>query len=1378
MARQGWFASILDFNLSHWEQGKVGWDKLRRGDVWGAINTALRVGGGQFSVQSHWREIQDVFLNFPLPPADSPTYTWDTPQNLLAQDKPVPVAYGCGFEAGGLLIYQGGDGETRDAFVALSEGTIAGIYDVKLNGVALSALTGVALSTHLGTADQAADPRFATWRHAEAPGTSAWNYKTSDTTPAVGTVTVADADAYVLVKVGVLHSRAGAPEAREVQFSLEWRLSGAGSWTAGGTYRADLGRYQNGLEECRVPLYTTGSTAQKTVTFRHGFTEGAPRVVNIRARAEDGKYSVTQAATCTLFAMGTYEVRLTYVSHSPTDDVLDGQLILAAIEVVEQADATGYPNTAYLAATVQASDLAQGSLALSARLAGRDTVEVWDPGTAAWANRFTNNPVWVARDLWKASRYGAEQPTFDDARAKLAAAYCDETIATLATCTRGAEVGNHFVAVGLTYAGGLSVSRTRLDGYLLEQDSTGERRLILWHDTANAVLYYDRAFTSPPPLGAALTIKEQRFRFDYVFDAQEDVEEAIRRAAAHCRGLVWRVGGTLSFDVARAVAASEFQAGVSTITPDLMLEGTFWTETAPADDAPTGVSVRFLDPDDAARKSEWLAGDATGTVQTLDLYGCVNPGQAHRLAAYALAGASARTTCGFAASLATIALEPGDRVKIAHPVAGWGYDMTDVDAPVRAPLTDLDFLIVSVNDTADDAREYALRLYDAALYTDTDAAGATVRPPSAFVNPFAVPAACSAVYAVPLGDLTDDGVFNPVWEVGWTHPQPDGLASMELWVSRDAAAPYEWQLWGTYPPEGPVRITLPGWAGAIAVAAVPVTVAGVRGALSAAPTTSGTTAVDTTPPAAPTGFATALTSTKAIVSWTPNAEADLSHYRASLDDFATHEIVADATSCEIEAPGSRSFPFYLKAVDRSGNQSTKATYTVSIPAPSAPDMTKVDAHVQANTVGLVAGPDFALSAGHRGFYWKVSKDAGGSWETLNSYPVDSVTYVCPLAAFSGDTLDLLVQAAEVDLVGAGAWSTSKTVTLSKPSAAVLDDAVAIVQRGLSDGVEMPADAETLTALKSNDWAEPETRNAFTAATLTTSTKTLTKTAAFAGYTWASGDRVYLSAGTGVTVGSYEVASKTSDDAIVLTADPGGTDPADVAGWLDLPGLGFALGKNAARFHGGETGFNLGVGGPVVAANGVYLTSMGCYVTATGKKKRWPALNNTNFAMDGQTHWYVWDTAPSAGAWAEVSNLGIYDPGGGGDLVIMRAGSTSDDTVGAKIGGYFQSHTKNALVGASIHGRGVLGQSTDGDGIEGSSANGIGVHGAGGTLGGHFAAGSLGNVCLPSASSTAPPTHSAEWGVVWTTDDTSPNDPVYINTSSPSPGTTWRAFTMS
>lgn len=73
-------------------------------------------------------------------------------------------------------------------------------------------------------------------------------------------------------------------------------------------------------------------------------------------------------------------------------------------------------------------------------------------------------------------------------------------------------------------------------------------------------------------------------------------------------------------------------------------------------------------------------------------------------------------------------------------------------------------------------------------------------------------------------------------------------------------------------------------------------------------------------------------------------------------------------------------------------------------------------------------------------------------------------------------------------------------------------------------------------------------------TWTESSKTLTKTGAFANYTWAAGDVIEITDGTGATSGDYPIASKTSSDAIVLADSIGsGADgQADIDGTLSFP----------------------------------------------------------------------------------------------------------------------------------------------------------------------------------------------------------------------------------
>lgn len=74
---------------------------------------------------------------------------------------------------------------------------------------------------------------------------------------------------------------------------------------------------------------------------------------------------------------------------------------------------------------------------------------------------------------------------------------------------------------------------------------------------------------------------------------------------------------------------------------------------------------------------------------------------------------------------------------------------------------------------------------------------------------------------------------------------------------------------------------------------------------------------------------------------------------------------------------------------------------------------------------------------------------------------------------------------------------------------------------------------------------------FTGASWVDGTLTLTAIGAFTNYTWRSGDQVVITAGTNTTLGTYNVASRVSADAITLTSSIGATASA-VAGTLSFP----------------------------------------------------------------------------------------------------------------------------------------------------------------------------------------------------------------------------------
>ena len=90
----------------------------------------------------------------------SPRYGFDILQNTLSNSLPVPIIYGS-VKMAGNVIYQTDPGATQNRIIALCEGEINAISNVKVNDIAYTSLTGVTASTYLGTTSQDVDSRVA-----------------------------------------------------------------------------------------------------------------------------------------------------------------------------------------------------------------------------------------------------------------------------------------------------------------------------------------------------------------------------------------------------------------------------------------------------------------------------------------------------------------------------------------------------------------------------------------------------------------------------------------------------------------------------------------------------------------------------------------------------------------------------------------------------------------------------------------------------------------------------------------------------------------------------------------------------------------------------------------------------------------------------------------------------------------------------------------------------------------------------------------------------------------------------------------------------------------------------------------------------------------
>ena len=219
-------------------------------------------------------------------------------------------------------------------------------------------------------------------------------------------------------------------------------------------------------------------------------------------------------------------------------------------------------------------------------------------------------------------------------------------------------------------------------------------------------------------------------------------------------------------------------------------------------------------------------------------------------------------------------------------------------------------------------------------------------------------------------------------------------------------------------------------------------------------------------------------------------------------------------------------------------------------------------------------------------------------------------------------------------------------------------------------IEETTDIElTVTAIDraNHYWYDPDSGNnsndgrdphgfAISGGVFTTSTKRLVKTGAFAAYDHSAAtapDRpsrtnvIYITGGTGVTAGLYEIASRISDDEIELTEDIGGTDPSDVTTSdgpkADTAGTQIAS-NQVQHFAGGNTTQH------TVPANTALRNKNNCRFTSYGSGLAVIDRVNYSTASSGQgsdNHcWFGIDMTPTS---APSTTARIYTGSEGADI---------------------------------------------------------------------------------------------------------------------------------
>ena len=93
--------------------------------------------------------------------AESPRYSFGPMDNTISNEIPVPVIYGT-VRYGGNVIWQTDPGETIKQVVAICEGEIQSLANIKINDQSVGSLSGVSVDAYTGTAAQGVDNRAPT----------------------------------------------------------------------------------------------------------------------------------------------------------------------------------------------------------------------------------------------------------------------------------------------------------------------------------------------------------------------------------------------------------------------------------------------------------------------------------------------------------------------------------------------------------------------------------------------------------------------------------------------------------------------------------------------------------------------------------------------------------------------------------------------------------------------------------------------------------------------------------------------------------------------------------------------------------------------------------------------------------------------------------------------------------------------------------------------------------------------------------------------------------------------------------------------------------------------------------------------------------------
>lgn len=364
-----------------------------------------------------------------LPPAQtglerSNSYSWN-PQSTQQQGIVIPIAYGTCKLTGNIIgTYRQSDfdKQTLNVLISLGEGLLGSIYDLKINGQALTTenFPGINFLQLAGGLNQMALPWFN-----DTLRETALNIPVTAATPGVYT-TVNDDFAGLEIEVGFANGLGqfddrGSFIPFSVQYKIEISPQGANNWTAitSSVVSSEVatGRWSAGVwggdasnNEFYWIEYETDAGPHVegegwTQTTSEGVIYGSWRwlsntlvatsVVNTVTRTEAYHGIIRYTHRADHIAPGQYDIKVTRLTADTEDTrVLDDLYLTAVREIIY--DDFQYPYQAVVAISGIASERLSGSFEFECRTTGK-LVRVYRDDE--WHTEVTTSPAWVAWDI-------------------------------------------------------------------------------------------------------------------------------------------------------------------------------------------------------------------------------------------------------------------------------------------------------------------------------------------------------------------------------------------------------------------------------------------------------------------------------------------------------------------------------------------------------------------------------------------------------------------------------------------------------------------------------------------------------------------------------------------------------------------------------------------------------------------------------------------------------------------------------------------------------------------------------------------------------------------------------------------------------------------